>query len=61
MMYLYVLITNMQTLSSFKYPNWLISKLVNWSKLKLSYEFSFFGIMMHFYVLITNIQELRSL
>ena len=46
---------------AFKYPNWLIDKLVNWSKLKLSEEFSFFDIMMYFYVLITNMLNLSSL
>ena len=35
-MYFYVLITNMQKYLAFKYLNWLIDKLVNWSKLKLS-------------------------
>ena len=30
-------------------------------KLKLSYEFSVFDIMMNFYVLITNMQKLNSL
>ena len=32
----YVLITNMLKMCNFKYPNWLIDKLVNWTKLKLS-------------------------
>ena len=35
-MYFYVLITNMLKYVVFKYINWLIDKLVNWSKLKLS-------------------------
>ena len=37
-MYFYVLITNMLKYVVFKYLNWLIDKLVNWSKLKLMYQ-----------------------
>ena len=54
-MYSYVHITKMQKVSI------LIDQLVNWSKLKLRYEFSFFDIMMYLYVLITNMQKLSIL
>ena len=60
-MYFFVLITNMLKYVVLKYLNWLIEKLVNWSKLKLSYEFSFFDIMTYLYVLITDMQKLRNL
>ena len=43
------------------YPNWLHSRLFNWSKFKPSLKFSFFDIMMYLYVLVTNMKKLSIL
>ena len=42
------------------YVKWLISQLVNCSKLKFIEEFSFFVIVMYFHVPSTNMQQLCS-